>query len=204
LLLLNQAAQFDVLNAAEQRATPFEFESRHSGFSMLTRASDCDAAAARDGGCAWYSSIGSLQLTASLQPTSTAKNAEQPDNGCSYVHVFAWFLSVMQNPFCALLCCCCCCSSVLLLQDKTPIGRIEEVFGPVTEPLYALRYAGPQPPPEGLARDARVFFTDALAQLVEDDVYTTGAAGLECYLCLGFCSRCTRVLHGCIGSATGR
>jgi rRNA processing protein Gar1 len=65
---------------------------------------------------------------------------------------------------------------VLLLQDKTPIGRIEEVFGPVTEPLYAMRYAGPQPPPEGLARDARVFFTDALAQLVEDDVYTTGAA----------------------------
>lgn len=70
------------------------------------------------------------------------------------------------------------CRSVLLLQDKTPIGRIEEVFGPVTEPLYALRYAGPQPPPADLAKDARVFFTDALAQLVEDDVYTTGGFDL--------------------------
>jgi hypothetical protein len=29
-------------------------------------------------------------------------------------------------------------SSVLLLQDKTPISRTEEVFGPVTEPLYAV------------------------------------------------------------------
>lgn len=30
--------------------------------------------------------------------------------------------------------------SVLLLEDKTPIGRVEEVFGPLTMPLYALRY----------------------------------------------------------------
>jgi hypothetical protein len=83
---------------------------------------------------------------------------------------------------------------VLLLQDKTPIGRIEEVFGPVTEPLYAMRYSGPQPAPEGLARDARVFFTDALAHLVEDDVYTSGGKG-----CAGMrsCCLCGAVLlHG--------
>lgn len=49
--------------------------------------------------------------------------------------------------------------SVLLLEDKTPIGRVEEVFGPLTMPLYALRYAGPQPPPAALATSARVFFT---------------------------------------------
>jgi hypothetical protein len=49
--------------------------------------------------------------------------------------------------------------SVLLLEDRTPIGCVEEVFGPVTMPLYALRYGGPQPQPAGLATSARVFFT---------------------------------------------
>jgi hypothetical protein len=39
------------------------------------------------------------------------------------------------------------------------IGRVEEVFGPATHPLYALRYAGPQPPPASLAVNTRVFFT---------------------------------------------
>ena len=51
------------------------------------------------------------------------------------------------------------CRSVLLLEDKTPLGRVEEVFGPLTMPLYALRYGGPQPPPAALAAGARVFFT---------------------------------------------
>jgi hypothetical protein len=51
------------------------------------------------------------------------------------------------------------CRSVLLLEDKTPLGRVEEVFGPLTQPLYALRYGGPQPPPPGLAVGARVCFT---------------------------------------------
>lgn len=32
--------------------------------------------------------------------------------------------------------------SVLVLGDRTPIGRVEEVFGPVATPFYALRYAG--------------------------------------------------------------
>ena len=47
----------------------------------------------------------------------------------------------------------------MLLEDHTPIGRVEEVFGPLTQPLYALRYGGPTPPPAGLATQARVFFT---------------------------------------------
>lgn len=34
------------------------------------------------------------------------------------------------------------CRSVLVLGDRTPIGRVEEVFGPVATPFYALRYAG--------------------------------------------------------------
>ena len=32
--------------------------------------------------------------------------------------------------------------SILCLPDRTPLGRVEEVFGPVTEPLYSLRFAG--------------------------------------------------------------
>lgn len=60
------------------------------------------------------------------------------------------------------MCAVCLCGlrrSVLLLEDKTAIGRVEEVFGPLTMPLYALRYGGPQPPPAGLAAGARIFFT---------------------------------------------
>eukprot|EP00873_Tetraselmis_striata_P006755 jgi/Tetstr1/427019/TSEL_017224.t1 len=39
--------------------------------------------------------------------------------------------------------------SVLVLPDRTPVGRIEEIFGPVQQPFYILRYAGtsPEPPP---------------------------------------------------------
>lgn len=32
--------------------------------------------------------------------------------------------------------------SVVCLPDRTPLGRVEELFGPVDEPLYCLRYAG--------------------------------------------------------------
>ena len=32
--------------------------------------------------------------------------------------------------------------SVICLEDRSPVGRIEEVFGPVMMPLYALRCAG--------------------------------------------------------------
>ncbi len=31
--------------------------------------------------------------------------------------------------------------SVICLEDRSPVGRIEEVFGPVMMPLYALRCA---------------------------------------------------------------
>ncbi len=32
--------------------------------------------------------------------------------------------------------------SVLCLEDRKPLGRIEEILGPVVCPIYALRYAG--------------------------------------------------------------
>eukprot|EP00775_Hariotina_reticulata_P008434 gene8434-8616_t len=58
--------------------------------------------------------------------------------------------------------------TVLLLEDRSLIGRIEEVFGPVTAPMYAMRYAGPQPPPAALCPGSRVFTTERLKQLVDD------------------------------------
>ncbi len=32
--------------------------------------------------------------------------------------------------------------TVLCLEDRTPLGRVTELFGPVQAPLYALRYSG--------------------------------------------------------------
>lgn len=33
-------------------------------------------------------------------------------------------------------------NSILCLDDRTPLGRIEDIFGPVKAPLYALRRCG--------------------------------------------------------------
>lgn len=64
------------------------------------------------------------------------------------------------------------CRSVLVLPERHPIGRIEEVFGPITEPLYALRYAAPAPMPESLKPGARVFSVPRLSsQINPEDVY---------------------------------
>lgn len=54
--------------------------------------------------------------------------------------------------------------SVLVLQDRTVIGAIEDIFGPVQAPLYALRCVGD--PPDGLIPEASVFSVDRLAQFV--------------------------------------
>lgn len=46
--------------------------------------------------------------------------------------------------------------SVLCLEDRHLLGKIEEILGPVAEPLYFLRYAGKQPMPENVCQGARV------------------------------------------------
>lgn len=68
------------------------------------------------------------------------------------------------------------CSSVLLLEGGAPLGRVEEVFGPLAAPLYALRYAGPVPEPATLVPGARVMYCDAHAQLVGPALYEEAAA----------------------------
>jgi H/ACA ribonucleoprotein complex non-core subunit NAF1 len=59
--------------------------------------------------------------------------------------------------------------SVLVLQDRTPLGRIEDVFGPVKQPLYVLRYGGEGRAPPGATVGATVFAVDKFAEFVVPD-----------------------------------
>lgn len=65
--------------------------------------------------------------------------------------------------------------SVLCLSNREPIGKVEEVFGPVMQPLYSLRYAcGPTPPAE-LAVGAEMCSVERLTQYVlPEELYVKG------------------------------
>ena len=64
--------------------------------------------------------------------------------------------------------------TVLCLGDRTALGRVEEVFGPITAPLYALRYTGAAgAPPAGAAAGAPVFTVDKYAAMLEPEVLQT-------------------------------
>lgn len=47
-------------------------------------------------------------------------------------------------------------SVLVLAEGRVALGRVEEVFGPVAAPLYALRYAGPGELPPAAAPGAQV------------------------------------------------
>ncbi len=47
-------------------------------------------------------------------------------------------------------------SVLVLAEGRAALGRVEEVFGPVAAPLYALRYAGPGELPPAAAPGAQV------------------------------------------------
>lgn len=60
--------------------------------------------------------------------------------------------------------------SLLVLEDRTVVGRVEEVFGPVTQPMYALQYAGKPPQPKSVtagepAAGCQSFLTDGLLRI---------------------------------------
>eukprot|EP00195_Chlamydomonas_chlamydogama_P011962 CAMPEP_0202892194 /NCGR_PEP_ID=MMETSP1392-20130828/1980_1 /ASSEMBLY_ACC=CAM_ASM_000868 /TAXON_ID=225041 /ORGANISM="Chlamydomonas chlamydogama, Strain SAG 11-48b" /LENGTH=519 /DNA_ID=CAMNT_0049576083 /DNA_START=101 /DNA_END=1656 /DNA_ORIENTATION=- len=70
--------------------------------------------------------------------------------------------------------------SVLVLEDRAALGRVEEVFGPVMMPLYALRYAGRGPPPPGMKAGSLVFSVPRLAEFIlPEEVYSQRAADQE-------------------------
>ena len=70
--------------------------------------------------------------------------------------------------------------TVLCSQDRTPIGRIEDTFGPVMCPLYALRWAGQADMPATVAVGAAVFTTQKLAEyLLAEQLYTNVSHSLS-------------------------
>ena len=73
--------------------------------------------------------------------------------------------------------------TVLCSQERTPIGRIEDTFGPVMSPLYALRWAGQGDMPATVAVGSAVFTTQKLAEyLLAEQLYTNVRLFLECSL----------------------
>ncbi len=70
------------------------------------------------------------------------------------------------------------CRSVLVLDDaRVPLGRVEEVFGPVMQPFYVLRWAGAGAPPSELQLGARVSTAPRLATRVAAEQLVRGAIG---------------------------
>jgi len=70
--------------------------------------------------------------------------------------------------------------TVLCSQDRIPIGRIEDTFGPVMCPLYSLRWAGQAEMPSSVAVDAPVFTTQKLAEyLLAEQLYTNVGHDLQ-------------------------
>lgn len=55
---------------------------------------------------------------------------------------------------------------MLCLADRQPLGRVEEVFGPVDEPLYSLRYACGSEPPAELQTGAAVMSLERMSTYI--------------------------------------
>eukprot|EP01112_Ceratiomyxa_fruticulosa_P020590 TRINITY_DN7055_c0_g1_i1.p1 TRINITY_DN7055_c0_g1~~TRINITY_DN7055_c0_g1_i1.p1 ORF type:complete len:572 (-),score=134.08 TRINITY_DN7055_c0_g1_i1:22-1737(-) len=65
-------------------------------------------------------------------------------------------------------------NSILCLGDRTVVGRVEEVFGPVKEPFYSVRFPNPIDT-EKFFKGKTVFFVpDFVKFVVEAEVYTKG------------------------------
>ena len=63
--------------------------------------------------------------------------------------------------------------TILCSEDRIPVGRIEDVFGPVMCPLYTLRWAGQGDMPPSVAVDGPLFTTQKLAEyLLPEQLYT--------------------------------
>lgn len=56
---------------------------------------------------------------------------------------------------------------VLILESaRQPIGIIEDIFGPITDPLYALRFCGAQEVYDSVIQGARIAFVERLANYI--------------------------------------
>lgn len=68
----------------------------------------------------------------------------------------------------------------LCLGNRAPVGEVEDVFGPVMEPLYSLRYAcGPTMPSE-IAVGAEIFCIQRLTEyILPQELYVKGWVALR-------------------------
>lgn len=57
--------------------------------------------------------------------------------------------------------------SALCTADRVPLGRVEDIFGPVNAPLYVLRFSGDGEQPASLQPGVEVFAVPSMMQLVE-------------------------------------
>ena len=63
----------------------------------------------------------------------------------------------------------------LCLGTGQPVGRVEDVFGPVMEPLYSLRYAcGPQMPSEIAVGTAMCSIQRLTDYILPQELYAKG------------------------------
>ena len=70
--------------------------------------------------------------------------------------------------------------TVLCLSDRLPLGRIEEVFGPITAPLYALRYTGAVTPlSDSVSAGSQVFAVEKHAVTLEPEVVKAQQVHIE-------------------------
>ena len=69
---------------------------------------------------------------------------------------------------------------MVCLAPHEPLGRIQEVFGPVQGPLYALAYAGGPPMPAALAPGAPVLAVERLSQFVVTEQLGRAEVSVPC------------------------
>ncbi|KAG2433463.1 hypothetical protein HXX76_008520 [Chlamydomonas incerta] len=68
--------------------------------------------------------------------------------------------------------------SVVVAEDRTPLGVVEEVFGPVTQPLYAFRHVVKGRLPDCVKPGAALFVVPRLAKhITADEIYGGGRPG---------------------------
>ena len=67
----------------------------------------------------------------------------------------------------------------LCLGDRQLVGKVEDVFGPVMEPLYSLRYACGPKMPSDLTVGAQMFCIQRLTEyILPQELYVKGYAAL--------------------------
>jgi H/ACA ribonucleoprotein complex non-core subunit NAF1 len=66
----------------------------------------------------------------------------------------------------------------ICLGDRAPVGRVEDVFGPVMEPLYSLRYACGPSMPSGITQGAELYCIERLTDyILPQELYIKGYVG---------------------------